>query len=688
MNDAWNRFPVARLLLPFLLGIVWAIYTPPLQPWAIYAMGGGIVLFAFLQLHQINKYIRWQPIIGIISMVSMFLAGMALVQYKTHIHHPNHYSHYATKALYWEAKLTAPPTVKENSILLTLSITTVFTNDTTQGVFGKAYAYLPKEMGADTLGYGTVVLLDPLLQPVAAPANPYAFNYKQYLAYQQITHQGYFPAGSWQIIKTPSRQLPMNIVWQARQYLRTTTYKYLQDSTAAAVATALLLGQKDGLDDATKDAYAKTGAMHVLAVSGLHVGIIFLVLQRLFNLIMLPFSKGKYISAVLQLLGIWSFALLTGLTPSVTRAATMFTFIIVGQQLKRPVHVYNSIAASALLLLAFQPYLVTQVGFQLSYAAVFGIVYFQPRLYRLWYVKNKVLDWIWQITCVSIAAQLGTFVLGIFYFHQFPTYFMVSNLLVIPAAIGILHAGLLLFLVSPWPLVADFVGTLLREGILVLNSCIHQIETWPHAILSPLTLNPLQGILIYILLISSSFWLIHYYNQLRLIALGSLALLISSFTWQHLERQTQKGITVYAIRGHTAINYHNGATAFLLVDTALLIDYEELDYQTALHGVYAGWKNWKKLAVEDLPVAGIVCNNVAWWQAPPAQQSPANTTTLILSSNHTIRPEHVLQLPQLKQLVLDGSHSKASRKFWHGEAEKYGWDCHLVDEDGAYIVGW
>ena len=688
MNAAWNRFPVARLLLPFLIGIAWAINTSPDQPWAVYGVILGILLLIPLLFSPRNARIRWQPVIGLLATLTLFFAGLAQVHFKTHPHHAAHYSHVLDSTQYWLATLTHPPVERKKSYRLELELSAAHQGDTSLAVFGKVYAYLPKDSTVQSLSYGTRLVVEQRLRPIDPPANPHEFNYKKYLTFKNIYHQGYFPAGSWQIIDQAGGNPILAKVFQMRAYLLGVIQHNLSDSTSMAVASALLVGHKDWLDKETLTAYASTGAMHVLAVSGLHVGIIYLVLQRLFNFLLLRFRRGQWVSAGLQLAGIWLFALITGLSPSVIRAATMFTFVIIGTNLKRPVHIYNSIAASAFLLLAFNPYLLTEIGFLLSYAAVLGIVYFQPKFYRLIYLPNKALDWVWQITCVSLAAQLGTFVIGILFFHQFPTYFLFSNLIVIPAAIGILHVGLVLFLISPIPILAQGVGWVLNEGIAWLNYLIHWLESWPNALIQPLTLSLPQGVLLYLLILGVSAWLVHRYRWGVSVAMVAVVLFMTSFTLDRSAEAQSCGLTVYAVRGHTAINLHRGHEAWLVADSALLHDADKMLFHIRHHGWYAGWRKWHQLDKALLPVSGMQCQTIAWWQAPPQHMPTDSIHTLILSKNRQITPEHLTALPHLQQLVLDGSHSRGSTRFWKSVATENGWAVHAVQEDGAFVVEW
>ena len=248
---------------------------------------------------------------------------------------------------------------------------------------------------------------------------------------------------------------------------------------------------KDELDFEVKQAYAAAGAMHVLAVSGLHVGIIFLILNTLLAILDTS-KKGRIVKAIILLISLWSYAMITGLSPSVLRAATMFSFVIMGTVLNRSSSIYNTLAASAFFILIINPNLLFEVGFQLSYVAVLGIVYLQPLIYKRIYTRWWLLDKVWAITAVSIAAQIATLPLTLFYFNQFPVYFMLSNLLVIPSAAVILILGILLFIASPIPFISESIGWVLNKFIEGLNFGIKEIEVLPNSLIEGLSINVLE----------------------------------------------------------------------------------------------------------------------------------------------------------------------------------------------------
>ena len=239
--------------------------------------------------------------------------------------------------------------------------------------------------------------------------------------------------------------------------------------------------------------------MHVLAVSGLHIGILYLLVGFLLK----PLErtrKLKVLRGVVILLIIWGFALLTGLSPSIKRAATMFSFIVVADAFNRNTNIYNTIAASALFLLVIDPALLMSVGFQLSYLAVLSIVLLYRPIFNILPASNVVLNKIWEILSVSLAAQLAVFPLSIYYFHQFPVYFLLANLVIMPLAGLNLITGIFSVVFYKIPFVGDAFLFTTETGLSWQNGFTEILASLPNATLNYLHFSILTVVLLYVLL--------------------------------------------------------------------------------------------------------------------------------------------------------------------------------------------
>ncbi|MEJ0029306.1 MAG: ComEC/Rec2 family competence protein [Bacteroidota bacterium] len=306
------------------------------------------------------------------------------------------------------------------------------------------------------------------------------------------------------------------------------------------------------MDSDLLQAYASTGAMHVLAVSGLHVSIIYWIILLLGK----PIEKlksGKAILAAMSVVLLWIYAFVTGWSPSVLRAVMMFTFVAMARPWKQSTNIYNTMAASAFCLLLYDPFFLMSVGFQLSYIAVFGIVFIHPHLYVLWEPKRRLWDEIWKVTSVSIAAQVATVPISLYYFHQFPNYFLIANLLVIPASFVVLVAGLAVLPAAFVPVIASVVGFGLQWVIYIMNGIIMIIGSFPFAVIRNIYIDGLQSLLLAGITLSVLLCLLLKNVRWLWIALV-ISIGFSVVDWIHLDVIRKNHITVYNINNKTAID--------------------------------------------------------------------------------------------------------------------------------------
>jgi competence protein ComEC len=341
-------------------------------------------------------------------------------------------------------------------------------------------------------------------ESILPPKNPHEFDYKAFLARKGIQSRQFLSKNY--VILDSSKSLKSEY---ALLHLRNSISNLLQDKIpdpqSEQIALALLLGQKQNLDPAIRDGYVQAGVMHILAVSGLHVGIVYAIFLILMKPLKLKKNWAKTYLIFVVLL-IWLYAFLTGLSPSVVRAATMFTLLSLGQMRERKPSIFNILAFSAMLMIAINPDVIFEVGFQLSYLAVAGIVLIQPMILNWWLPPNRILEYIWQLTSVSLAAQLATFPLSIYYFHIFPTYFLLGNLFIIPLAFLIMQVGVPLMLLGWIPFLGDLLGWILSWLIWLQNFIIYWIQFIPGGKLDRLTIDYSGMMLIWVLLLVWASW--------------------------------------------------------------------------------------------------------------------------------------------------------------------------------------
>ena len=427
----------------------------------------------------------------------------------------------------------------------------------------KLLAYLEKTGPSQPVKPGDQLIFSAYPNQIKNQGNPGEFDYERYMAIQGIHYQVYIDNESWQENQHESSFSLLALSNRLRLHLLNLLKQSGTDEEEYAIASALLLGYKDFLTPEVKSRFSSSGAMHILAVSGLHVGIIYLIFHHL--LIFLErYKYGKTIKILAILIILIGYAFLTGLSPSVSRATLMFSVIAIGQVLKRYSSVYNSLAFSAFVLLVINPLLIFSISFQLSYLAVYSIVFFQPRFYKL--VELPLIpDRLWQWFTVAIAAQIGTAPIVIHHFHFFSNYFWLTNFIAIPAAVLIIFTGMIYFVTAPFlPMISKVLGYILSCILSVLNHSTGFIQNLPYATTNSIWLSDIQMFYYYLAVAFISAWVIMKKSHYLKMALGVVIAFLLSDIWLQYKRNEQKELLVYNIDNSSVINYIDGTNNFLL----------------------------------------------------------------------------------------------------------------------------
>lgn len=500
----WRQVPFFRLLIFLIVGYQLSPYLLLSDAW-LTSIALSLVLAQWFFMRtwlRTNYQLRWIP--GFLFYTAILLLSAIHQRHYLQKHAPTPLIA-LTNAQMLVVKISSYAEEKNGQYRFEGQLDKAFNDSLEWNITGGVLLNLEKSEAAEALAPGNrIVMSAARLRPPFESRNPFAFSYRRHLAKRNIHYQGKLKTDAWQLHDgRPSKSLSAQALL-LRQHAVAQLYRYLKGTQQAPFAAALLLGDRSGLDPELVKAYASSGAIHVLAVSGLHVGILYMLLNWLFKSL-LRLRRWRALAATLTFL--WIYALVTGLPPSVSRACTMFSLIAVARELKRDALVYNTISTAAFVLLWLRPGLLNETGFQLSFAAVLGIIYLQPKIYALFFFQHKPANWLWQLSSVSLAAQLFTFPLSIYYFNQFPNYFLLSNFIVIPAAAPLLLASMLLLLVSPLPWLAEKVGWLLGKGFDFINQLIIGIEALPGSLSSGLVWSTSEIFLCYALLLTGSWWL-------------------------------------------------------------------------------------------------------------------------------------------------------------------------------------
>ncbi|MBK0379114.1 ComEC/Rec2 family competence protein [Mucilaginibacter segetis] len=562
--DHKGELPALFLIFPFIAGISVGLKYPTANaPFILVPLLTLCFLFILFNwgYNKFNIYKkRWLG--GLLITPILLLSGWLIVLQHYQLNHPDHFS--KTSSEYLVTTINNEPVQKNGLTRFIAEVKQIGYAKKASPATGKILVTI-KDSAAKILCYGDELLIPAKYDEVSPPLNPGEFNYKQYLAHKNIYHQLFLYPGQYKVVDTNCGNPVIAYALQLRQNLVTKLKRNMHDTTAITVASTLILGYKADLSNDILQAYSKTGTIHILSVSGGHVAIIYLLLSWLLSFLN-GNKRGRVFKAILIIMFIWGYALLTGFSPAVTRAALMISFIITGKTYSRYINTLNILAFSAFILLLGDPFLLTDVGFQLSYLAVTGLILLQPIIYKWISFKNKWTNKLWLICSVSIAAQAVTFPLSAYYFHQFPVYFLLSNVLIVLPVSIIMYTGILLLLLPQITFVSNWLGYILEKTILAMNSMLHLVENAPAASINKIWLTSTEYILLYIIMVSFFAFCYKKSKWKLVVLLFSVLVLAFSVGVKNISGQQIRSVTFLSLRKHQGIVFKNGNEGVVLTD--------------------------------------------------------------------------------------------------------------------------
>ena len=560
-----GEIPFVILLIPFLLGITLGLNFARFAeiPLLLILLLALSTIFISLNIayKKFNVYkARWLG--GILINLILFVFGWISIANYSELNRPNHFSKFQSQLAI--IRINNEPILKNGLIRFTATVEQTINKGNKTATCGTLLITL-KDSLAQNLAYGDEVLIPANYTLVDPPFNPAEFNYKQYLANKNIYYQSFLYGHKYVVLAHDAGNPIVAYALRLRKQLIEKLKVSMHNTDAIAVASTMLLGYRADLSSDVLQAYSSTGTVYVLTVSGSQVAIIYFLLTYALSFLS-RHKYGKVLRATIIIGVLWYYALLTGFSPAVCRAVLVVSMIIIGKTYNRYINTLNILAFSAFVLLLYNPYLITEVGFQLAFLAVGGLVVLRPIVYDWFKFKNKLADKLWAICSVSIAAQIITFPLSAFYFHQFPVYFLVSNVLVIIPAAIIMYTGILYLLLPQIAFVSHYLGWILEKTILLMNRGLSDIEQFPLSTINKIWLNTAEYILLYAIIISLFYFLYDRKVWLLRLSLCCLLLLSISFSYKKTTSANTHSIAFLNMRSHTGIVMRSGNQAIVLSD--------------------------------------------------------------------------------------------------------------------------
>ncbi len=547
---------------------------------------------------------------------------------------------------------------------------------------GKVLINLDKEGMENPLRVDDLIYTRIKLKEVNKALNPNEFDYREYLKKQGIYHQIRLKTDDF-VNLGPQHITLKGFAFLIREKINSKLEKHNFLKEELAVINALLLGQRQEISKEIFDNYKNAGAIHILAVSGLHIGIILLFL----NFLLKPLEnlkKGKKIKLFILVISLWLYAFLAGMSASVVRAVTMFTAIAIGIAINRPSSIGNSLVVSIFFLLLINPLFLFDVGFQLSYTAVFSIIWIFPLFKKLWQPRIKIIRYFWQLLSVSFAAQLGILPLSIYYFQQFPGLFFISSLFIIPFLGIILGTGIVIIILALANLLPQFFADFYGSIIGLLNNFVALISHQESFVFQNISFSLLLMFSFYILIINTINWIYDKKTKTLFFLLASIILVQITLLFEKAQTQNTNEFIVFHQIKNSIIGNRFGNKMALFKNKGILsyqknrvINYYreqftnlQIHKEDSIRNIFN--INSKKLLVID---SSGVYDNLSF-----------KPEIVILTQSPKINLQRLIDRFHPEIIVADGSNYKSFILQWRETCENFNIKFHNTATDGAFII--
>lgn len=679
-----HKAPSAIACIPLVVGIIisnqnWNVVNYPQYLLLVPCL--ALVIFQFIKTKR-------RSLLNSAYFTAVLLTFLSL-GYLRHQHNNKDNSFEGSIHATYKAMVCSMPEEKEKSVRIDLQIDSAFTPTSRYGIDTKIIAYFEKSDTATALMPGDNLRFKSTLQSPSKIMNPEDFDYKHYLQRKHIFATCYIKSKDWVKLDTQSQSLII-IAKRVQNHILNILKDQGFGKEELALVSALTVGYKLMLGEEQKESYVTSGATHVLAVSGLHVGILFAFLSKLLSL----FGKSRrmvILNTIIIILILWTFAFITGLSPSVTRATLMFSLVSLGNMCRQRSCIYNTIFLSAFILLIYNPNYLFDLGFQLSYAAVIAIVTFEPMISPFLMKRLNMPKFFAQLIAVSIAAQIGTAPICIHTFNCFPNYFLLTNIWIIPLVSVVVNIALVLIIFGLIGLPTGLISYVLNGLLKLMNFGVNYISELPHALNSPIYIDDISVLLSFIVIIFMTFAIA--YHSKRLLFLSTF-LIIVGLTHNHwlIEQETHnEALYVFNNRESFNICTQEGLQSSIIYeqDSEMKLPQHFVNHAIAKRTMQAAFltDNFDNNNFRKYQDFIITKNHIHATYSPciDERSKKMSVSTLFINKEEPQSIYTFFESFKFETLVLYKKPSKHIN-YYKTFCEKEGITLHKVYEDGAYIT--
>ena len=712
----FSPYPFVRYTILLIFGICFYNFYPT-SNLPLFAGIGLVILLIYSILFIFRKRIKNQLLTGIVGGMILISTGYFLSFLRTENNSSQHYSHQIGKFEYFEIVVDNLVEEKDNSWKTIGIVRSIISNDSILPTSGKILLYFDNKT-IEKPKYGDIFFVKGNPQEIASPKNPEEFDYQNYMHRQNISYQQYLRTENLEKVGNEPPDILINFALRTNAYADSILTTFVEGKNQYGVANAMILGQRDNLSNDLMQAYSAAGAIHVLSVSGLHVGVIYAVLLLAFGFLKKKGKYGKIGFFVLIFSILWFYSFVTGLSSPVLRSSVMFSIFLIAETFNKNKDGYNTTALSSFVLLLYNPNFLFNVGFQLSYLAVFGMIHFQPKLNPIFIIDKKkswfhwLADRTWKVTTVAVAAQIATFPITIYYFHQFPNFFILANPLVILLSSIVLVCGLgyvilaSIFLYFDFTIITHWLGQCLKYTILWLNETVLFFERLPYSITKFLWISTYEMWLLYGLI----FGFIALWKTRKFIWMwincGIVSNLIVLNILGNMQRKNQALFTILSTPKHSAITLVEGKNALILGDKAFLDSRKDIGFRVnnywSSRGVrdtlkvdllekYNSMNNMVKVQSKDSITVITWKEKTFLWigkniKYKDLQVKNASFDYLILANKSVKDLNQIIGKVQFKNLIIDGSYTQFYADKLSTQAEERGLKYYDLSKSGALKI--
>jgi len=662
------NFLIIKLAIFLVIGILIGYYFPISWSVASKVVFGGILLFSIVFL-IVHAKVKQTPFFGALTCFLVIVIGVFSITFHTHKNQLKHYSNELADEATEKLQIRIYKKLKPNSFYNKFLAKVVAVNS--HKVDGIVLVSVDSTVH---VAIDDVFHVVTKLQEIKKPLNPHQFDFKKYMMKQQVDHQ-VFLSNKNALLLGSQKTIYRNAA-DIRNRINNTLSKQSISKENLGIINALLLGQRQDVSRNTYKSFTKSGAVHILAISGLHIGLLLLMLTVLFKPLSY-FRYGKKIVPIIIILLLWMYAFITGMSASVVRAVTMFSLVTIAIYSNRITNTYNTLVISAFLLLLCNPYYVFDVGFQLSYSAVFAIVWIKPLFDRLWTPKNYVTRKFWDVFSVTLAAQFGILPLSLFYFHQFPGLFFVSNMVIIPLLGVLLGLGIVTLIFAYFGWVPEKLLFVFNECISLLNDFVAFVANKEDFIFTKISFNTFNLVATYLLIVSVVL-LCKHFNYKRLVFVFSSIICIQ-LVFMYNKRSVQTEEFIIFNQDRTTLIGHKIGNEFTYasknrtyqhsLENYVVNEFVEKVKQDSLRNVYV-FKDKKLLIVGEKSV----------------YNTSFKPDIVLLTESPKINLNRLIATMKPEIVVVDNNNYKSYVARWKTTCLKNDVPFHSVREDGAFVL--